>query len=460
MLADLFNKRKMLAPNHYSPEVSDTMLYSFFIIGAVVCAMASDLFGSPHNLVIISPNRKSVQQEFIPRFEEYYKKKYSTEVKVAWLDQGGASDDHRFIVSRFEKNPQSIGIDIFWGGGEQPHYDLDSRNLLTPYLLPDYLRIEIPQNIVNIPLYNLKETWHASAISSFGIFFNKKANKLLKIPNPQSWEDLASPLYYKNVSIADPRRSSSNVTILLIILRAYGWERGWQILTGIAANTKKFLHSSTDPIRAVVSGETTCGLTVGYYARAKILELGGANLGFVMPQGKTILNADPISILKGAPNLEVAKRFVEFLLQADMQKILVLPKGHKDGPLHATLGRMAVNRKTYEDLKSIYAVEDNPFELDGPTFRFDMEEATRLQGVFMDLYAATLIDSHQSLRKAWKAIIRRGMKEEEWKQLSVPPITEEELTDLAKRWDDQTLRNQKINSWLATSNAKFQKFSK
>ena len=52
-------------------------------------------------LVILSPHRKSIQDEYVPAFVEYYKAKFKTDVQVDWLDQGGTSDDVRFIRAKF-----------------------------------------------------------------------------------------------------------------------------------------------------------------------------------------------------------------------------------------------------------------------------------------------------------------------------------------------------------------------
>ena len=68
------------------------------------------------NLLVISPHRKSIQTEFIPKFEDYYKKTFKTDVQVKWLDQGGTSSAVRYLRTKFANNPKSAGIDVFWGG--------------------------------------------------------------------------------------------------------------------------------------------------------------------------------------------------------------------------------------------------------------------------------------------------------------------------------------------------------
>ena len=42
-------------------------------------------------------------------------------------------------------------------------------------------------------------------------------------------------------------------------------------------------------------------MTIDFYAQAKIGDLGKDNLGFTMPAGGTVMDPDPVAILKGAP---------------------------------------------------------------------------------------------------------------------------------------------------------------
>ena len=103
-------------------------------------------------LVILSPHRKSIQQEFMPAFEAHYKKTFGKEIQVDWLDQGGASDDVRFLRARFGADPKSSGIDVFWGGGTAIYIDLANEGFLAPYQVPQQLRAELPTHAGSIPM--------------------------------------------------------------------------------------------------------------------------------------------------------------------------------------------------------------------------------------------------------------------------------------------------------------------
>ena len=267
------------------------------IITILLALFASQAFSAADKLVITSPHRKSIQDEFIPAFQEHYKKSWGREVQVDWLDQGGTSDDVRFIRSKFAKNPASAGIDIFWGGGGTIYRQMADDGWLQAAPLERSLLVQLPAKAGGVPLRDASGRWYGSAISSFGIFYNIKVMKLDKLPALKTWEDMANPLFFDNISLADPRRSGTSTTMFNIILQSAGWEEGWRLLTAIGANTRKFTNSSSDPIKAVVSADAAAAMAIDFYALAKIGDLGRDNLGFVLPEKQTVLDPDPIAML-------------------------------------------------------------------------------------------------------------------------------------------------------------------
>lgn len=418
-------------------------------ISSAYCAVAAD------KLVIISPHRKSLQNEFIPAFEKYYEETYKKDVQVDWLDQGGTSDDVRFLVAKYSKNPETSGVDIFWGGGSATFADMQTKGFLQTYELPEELAKNIPQTVAGVHLYDDTKTWYGSAMSSFGIFYNKQILKFDGLPEPKTWNDLADPRFIGNISIADPRRSGSANTMCTIILQSLGWEKGWQLLTSIAGNTRSFTHSSSDPIKAVVSGDVALAMAIDFYAQAKIGDLGQENLGFAMPEGQTVLDPDPVAILKGAPNKLVAERFVNYILSTEAQKLLVLPKKAKGGPRISSLGRMSVSKQTYVETEGQRINSFNPFK-EKKFLQLDLEKALKMQRVFNDLLGATLVDVHHDLKKAWKRVSKSGLTPEKIEALGKPPITEEEFLALEKKWGDDVFRNKTINKWVSYSKDKYE----
>ena len=411
-------------------------------------------------LLIISPHRRSIQREFIPLFKEDYKQRYGKEIVVDWLDQGGTNDDVRFIRAKFAKNPDSAGIDVFWGGGEIVFSMLAKEKLLSPYRPSEQIRKAIPHKQAGILMHDKDRLWHGVAMSTFGIFYNKKLLKLEKLPVPRRWADLARPEYYNLVSVTDPRRSGSMGQMVEIIMHSVGWDEGWHLLAGLAANTTRFTHSSSDPIKAVVAGDAVAAPSIDFYAYSRISSVGEDKLGYMLPPGQTTMDCDPVAILRGAPNRQAAERFVEFLLRPDVQRRLILPKGAQGGPRFSYLGRIAVNPEAYQGVDRKKLLVLNPYEVKGSDVtHLDREKSIKAVLVRKDLIGALHVDTHRELRKIWKEAVR-NKHEALLRQLSRPPLTEKEFMQLTDKWRDPVFRNKKINAWLQYARQKYKRLQK
>jgi len=410
-------------------------------------------------LVIISPHRKSIQNEFIPKFRDYYEATYGKKVKVEWLDQGGTSDDVRFLRSKFKNNPATSGVDIFWGGGDTAYNDLKADGILSAHKIPKELEQHLPKKAAGVALHDKDGAWHGTAISSFGLFFNRKLLSKLNLPEPKVWGDLAKPIYKSHISVTDPRRSGSFATMNYIVLQSNGWKKGWEILHGIAGNSKGFAHSSSDPIKNVVAGAARIAMAIDFYATSKIADLGEKNVGFTLPANQTVLNPDPIAILKGAPNRTVAERFVNFVLSDTPQKLFVLPKGTAGGPKLASLGRMSVNTKVYKETDGKRISSFNPHTLKAMQ-KVDTAKASKVRKTLNDLVGVLLVDTHEDLEKAWEHILEKGAKPSDIKALTEMPISKSDLDSYAAKWGDQVFRNKKINEWTNFAKAKYSRLSK
>ena len=80
------------------------------------------------------------------------------------------------------------------------------------------------------------------------------------------------------------------------------------------------------PFRQMSSrGQVIYGLAIDFYAYGQIAVVGADKIKYVVPADGAVVTADPIAILKGAPNLPVAEKFLEFVLSEDAQKLWMLP---------------------------------------------------------------------------------------------------------------------------------------
>ncbi|MFN9972557.1 MAG: ABC transporter substrate-binding protein, partial [Phycisphaerae bacterium] len=162
-------------------------------------------------------------------------------------------------------------------------------------------------------LYEPDQYWLGTALSGFGIVSNRDLLKRLGLPEPDSFEALTDPKLQAMVALADPRQSGSIATTFDAILSNYGWEKGWRILREMCANARYFTNSSTKPPIDISHGEGAIGLAIDFYGRsqAQAIAKPGEDRATVRdgdgdPKGTASVEADPISLLRGGPNPEIA----------------------------------------------------------------------------------------------------------------------------------------------------------
>jgi ABC-type Fe3+ transport system substrate-binding protein len=411
-------------------------------------------------LTLLSPHQETIQKEFTTAFKKWHKAKYKADIDLVWLDQGGTQNILKFVDSEFKRTPGGINIDLFFGGGTAPYIKLKKDGHLQPYKLPAGILAKIPKDYSGSPIYDPEFQWYSACFSGFGILYNKQLFNMLGLQKPTKWSDLTKPELAKWVSSSDPRQSGSIHTMYEIILQTYGWEKGFDVITKMNANVKIFGRGASDIPRDVDLGETACGLAIDIYALAKIAESGPEKLGYVMPEGETVISGDPVAILKGAPHKDLAQRFVDFVMGEDGQKLWMTKAGLPGGPEKTSLRRMSVMPHIYGILGNKADVPTNPFKWK-VTMKFDDAKSSARQGIIDDLIGAMTIDVHDDLMKAWEAVRKGGMKPEAVKKLVSVPITETEVLTLGKgKWENQEFRNAKITEWIRFAKDKYKEATK
>ncbi|MCH8295938.1 extracellular solute-binding protein [Candidatus Poribacteria bacterium] len=434
---------------------SITLICCFVVVGF---SLAED------SLVIISPHPEGIESEFDRTFKPWYKRETGRAVNVEWIDRGGTSSDFRFIESEFQRVPEGIGLDLFFGGGTDYYLKLVEKGLLQPYKLPEALLKRIPQDIYGIPVYDSEYRWYGAALSTFGIMYNEELRQRLGLPEVSTWNDLTHPEVFRWVGAADPRESGSAHMMYEIILQGYGWEKGLELITKLGANVRGFSAGSSAIPRDVALGQVIYGMAIDFYAYGKIIEVGEDRVKYILPSDAVVVSPDSIAILKGAPNLKVAQKFLEFVFSDEAQKLWVLKDTDPEGPKwKGGLNRRSVIPALYDELGD-RCVVPNPFKMDMKPIHYDSEKAGTRWNIVNDIIGALVIDSHKDLVNAWKAIkkCKKAEKREAAIQALVRlPITEEEAMQIAQEdWKRQDFRNQKLKEWGQFATQKFKEAKK
>jgi ABC-type Fe3+ transport system substrate-binding protein len=403
-----------------------TILAAICLMG---CGRADESAADTDSLVIFSPHSDEIRQEFTAAFQAWYKRGTGRDVRVSWPDAGGGTEMLRRLADKFRAG--RFDVDLVFGGG--PIFDqLKALGMLQPCRLPADVLAAVPPRVAGQPLYDPEFNWYGAAISTFGIIYNKKMISDRGLPEVRDWESMADPRFFGIVGAGDASRSASVRKAYEIILQAYGYERGMAILMRIGANAREFYATASEIPRNCAQGFVAVGPCIEFYAFRQMRSEGGGNLGFIVPSGLTVVTPDPIGVLRGAPHPKVAEKFVEFAMRPEGQRLWVLPAGAPGGPQKYTLERLAALPSVYQEpgAKTI-AERMNPFTVAPADFYSPAKENER-QTVLADYLRVALMENHDPLKKAWKAVIDAGLPKERLDQLTRPLISEQEMLRLGR----------------------------
>lgn len=411
-------------------------------------------------LILVSPHPEEIRVEFEQGFGAWHRARYQEEVRLEWRDVGGSSDAQRFVESEFTRRPAGIGIDLFFGGGPEPFLALAEKRLVEPHRPAAELQAGLPRMANGVEIHDPAGAWHGACLSSFGILQNLRVQQRVGLPRVARWEELARPELSGWVGAGDPRNSGTMNNMFEAFLQAYGWERGWSLLTRIAANVRQFDRFSSTTAKEAAQGQVAYSFCIDYYGFIQIGAVGGGQLVMTLPADFTSVSPDGIAILKGAPHRQTAGRFLDYLLSDAGQALWMLPQGHPEGPRWHTLMRLPVRPELYERHRAVSPIQVNPFTLHA-AFKYDAQLARQRRDLVRSLFGALLVDVQPELKRAWAAVVRRGAREAEVEALGRMPLGEAEgQALLAGEWKSAEQRNRRRGQWQAWAREKYRRLSR
>lgn len=390
--------------------------------------MGLDTGGDVEVLVIVSPHRRELQEEYSRAFPEYMARAHGRRVRISWRDPGGGTEAILKDLEARYRQDAGPGADLFFGGGVRPHLRAKKAGWLTPVELPDELLAAIPPTVAGQQVFDPERYWFGVALSSFGIIYHAEQVERLGRPFPTEWGDLAHPAFAGWIASGDPRTSGVVHTCHQTVLQAYGFDAGWRMLAAMAANTRVFGEGAAVAPTEVASGDAAAGMVIENYADTTLRNANDPALRFVLPAGLTLCNADAISMLRGAEHPDLAALFIEYCLGEEGQALLIRPAG-VEGQLREQR-RFPVRADCYT---GDFAPATNPYDAKN-AFEYDDPLAELRAPILNDLAGAWFVDTHPHLAAAWRAVIARGFDPDEVARLTAPPVTDEAMRALAHRW--------------------------
>ncbi len=250
----------------------------------------------------------SVQAEWCSLIQTTFAK--TTGIKVNLVQKGSGESLAQLTAER--ANPKT---DVWFGGTGDPHLLAAEQNLTL-----EYRSAQLPQ----LQIWAQKQA-QQSGYKTVGIYsgplgfgYNTELLARKKLAVPKVWADLLKPEYKGEIQVADPRASGTAYTMIATLVQLMGEDKAYDYLAALHKNVSSYPRSGTGPIKAVARGEATISISFVHDAPGEKAQ--GFPIEAITPADGTGAEIGSMSIVKGARNLENAKKFYEWALTPAAQQ--------------------------------------------------------------------------------------------------------------------------------------------
>jgi iron(III) transport system substrate-binding protein len=250
----------------------------------------------------------SVQAEWCNLMATVYSRTTGTKVNMVAKGSGEALAQ----LNAERANPKT---DLWFGGTGDPHLQAAEQDLTLEYkseqlkdLHPWAQKQAADSKYRTVGVY----------LGPLGFGFNNELLAKKKVKAPQAWADLLKPEFKGEVQMANPASSGTAYTMIATLVQLMGEDQAFEYMKKLHGNISTYTRSGTAPIKAAARGETT--VSISFVHDVTTEAVNGFPVGSAFPAEGTGAEIGSMSIVRGAPNLEQAKKFYEWALTPGAQQ--------------------------------------------------------------------------------------------------------------------------------------------
>lgn len=285
-------------------------------------ALPACMGGGEDDVVLYVSADSYVAEAVIDRFEE------TTGLSVAVVgDTEGTKTTG--LAERLRAEADNPRADVFWSSECFMMIQLSEEGVLAPYESDAMQDWPGPRDSEGL--------WYGFAERARVIVY--APDRVSEDELPQTWSALSQQPYRDRIVMADPRFGTTRGhlgAIMWYFRREFGTDDGYDAwLQGLAANNVRLLTSgNAGVVRAVASGEADFGLTDTDDVWAA--RRSGMNVDLIYPahglpgesSTGTLLIPNTVARIRGGPNPDAAAELIDFLLSAEVERILAESDSH------------------------------------------------------------------------------------------------------------------------------------
>jgi iron(III) transport system substrate-binding protein len=200
-------------------------------------------------------------------------------------------------------NPQA---DVVLGVAASGMEIFKADGMLAPYTPKGFEKLN--------PVYSDKSrppTWVGQDVYAAAVCFNTVEAAKKGIPKPESWKDLAKPVYKGQITMPNPASSGTGYLDVSSWLQLFGEAGGWKYMDALHENIAQYTHSGSKPCKQAGAGEFVVGISFEY--RANDVKKKGAPVDIVFPKEGLGYDIEGSGIMKNTKKMAAAQKLMDWV---------------------------------------------------------------------------------------------------------------------------------------------------
>lgn len=246
-----------------------------------------------------------VEQQAKKIAEEFEKEKG---IKVNFVRMSGGE-----ILGRIRAEKENPKSSIWYGGSADSFITAKTEGLLDPYVSPNASKI-------SKDFKDAEGYWTGIYQGYLGFICDKRYFSENKLELPKSWDDLLKPEFKGQIMVANPGSSSTGYLFLSTMVQMRGEEAAMEYMAKLNKQIKQYTKAGEAPAKSAALGECAIGITF-LHNGIRLMKEGFTNIELSVPEEGTSYELGSVAIIKGAPEPNAAKIFIDWCLTKEAQEI-------------------------------------------------------------------------------------------------------------------------------------------
>jgi iron(III) transport system substrate-binding protein len=237
--------------------------------------------------------------------------KADTGIDIEYLRLSGPGE----AATRIQAEKAAPKADVMIGGSVEFYDPLGQQGLLEKYSSPNAKDLDKQFNDPN-------GYWQGWYLGVLGIVLNtERFNKELApkgVKEPKTWDDLLDPHYKGQFITSNPQTAGGAYIFTADQLFRLGDQKGWEYLKKLNENVHHYTPGAVDGINLTATGEFVVGMAWAHDIVKTAKQ--GYPIKVIVPD-QTAFEIGGAAVVKGGPNTDNAKKFIDWLLTKQVQEM-------------------------------------------------------------------------------------------------------------------------------------------